>query len=34
VDGGTLATTGSEDRLVKLWEVSFLRALKDPEKSK
>src|SRR5262249_40092544 len=26
-DGGTLATTGTKDRLVKLWDVSFLRAL-------
>jgi WD40 repeat protein len=31
-DGATLATTGKEDRLVKLWDVSFLRALKLPEK--
>jgi serine/threonine protein kinase len=27
-DGVTLATTGQEDRLVKLWDVSFLRSLK------
>lgn len=28
-DGATLATTGKQDRLVKLWDVSFLRALKQ-----
>jgi WD40 repeat protein len=33
-DGTTLATTGTEDRLVKLWDVSFLRSLKAPEKNK
>jgi WD40 repeat protein len=33
-DGATLATTGRENRLVKLWDVSFLRALKSTEKSK
>jgi Tol biopolymer transport system component len=32
-DGATLATTGEEDRLVKLWDVSFLRALKHSAKS-
>jgi WD40 repeat protein len=32
-DGGTLATTGRKDRLVKLWDVSFLRSLKAPQKS-
>jgi WD40 repeat protein len=32
-DGSTLATTGLENRLVKLWDVSFLRSLKAPEKS-
>jgi WD40 repeat protein len=32
-DGGTLATTGRNDRLVKLWDVSFLRSLKAPQKS-
>ena len=32
-DGATLATTGIEDRLVKLWDVSFLRSLKAPHKS-
>jgi serine/threonine protein kinase len=31
-DGATLATTGVENRLVKLWDVSFLRTLKLPEK--
>jgi sugar lactone lactonase YvrE len=31
-DGVTLATTGWESRLVKLWDVSFLRSLKLPEK--
>ena len=31
-DGTTLATTGRENRLVKLWDVSFLRSLKAPEK--
>jgi WD40 repeat protein len=30
-DGGSLATTGAEDRLVKLWDVSFLRALESPK---
>jgi WD40 repeat protein len=33
-DGGDLATTGRDDRLVKLWDVSFLRALEAPQKSK
>jgi WD40 repeat protein len=32
-DGATLATTGIQDRLVKLWDVSFLRSLKAPQKS-
>jgi serine/threonine protein kinase/WD40 repeat protein len=32
-DGATLATTGIHDRLVKLWDVSFLRSLKAPQKS-
>jgi len=27
-----LATTGKDNRLIKLWDVSFLRALKLPEK--
>jgi WD40 repeat protein len=31
-DGATLATTGIDDRLVKLWDVAFLRALKTREK--
>ncbi len=31
-DGTTLATTGKEDRLVKLWDLSFLRALKPSGK--
>jgi WD40 repeat protein len=31
-DGVTLATTGKDNRLIKLWDVSFLRALKLPEK--
>jgi Tol biopolymer transport system component len=31
-DGVTLATTGKDNRLVKLWDVSFLRALKLPKK--
>ncbi|HEY7425272.1 MAG TPA: serine/threonine-protein kinase, partial [Gemmataceae bacterium] len=31
-DGVTLATTGKDNRLVKLWDVSFLRSLKLPEK--
>jgi WD40 repeat protein len=30
-DGETLATTGTDDRLVKLWDVSFLRSLKAPQ---
>jgi tRNA A-37 threonylcarbamoyl transferase component Bud32/sugar lactone lactonase YvrE len=33
-DGATLATTGMENRLVKLWDVSFLRKLKLSEKGK
>ena len=33
-DGLTLATTGAQDRLVNLWDVSFLRALEHPKKSK
>jgi sugar lactone lactonase YvrE len=33
-DGGTLATTGRDDRLVKVWDVSFLHALEAPQKSK
>jgi WD40 repeat protein len=33
-DGLTLATTGALDRLVNLWDVSFLRALEFPRKSK
>lgn len=32
-DGGTLATTGIDDRLVKLWDVSFLRKIDAPEKN-
>jgi WD40 repeat protein/tRNA A-37 threonylcarbamoyl transferase component Bud32 len=32
-DGQSLATTGRENRLVKLWDVSFLRSLKPPQKS-
>jgi WD40 repeat protein len=31
-DGDTLATTGLANRLVKLWDVSFLRSLKAPGK--
>lgn len=31
-DGATLATTGRENGLVKLWDVSFLRSLKLPGK--
>jgi WD40 repeat protein len=31
-DDATLATTGMENRLVKLWDISFLRALKRPKK--
>jgi WD40 repeat protein len=31
-DGTTLATVGRQNRLVKLWDVSFLRSLKRPEK--
>jgi WD40 repeat protein len=33
-DGLTLATTGAQDRLVNLWDLSFLRALEPPRKSK
>jgi WD40 repeat protein/tRNA A-37 threonylcarbamoyl transferase component Bud32 len=31
-DGGALATTGRDDRLIKLWDVSFLCSLKTPQK--
>jgi WD40 repeat protein len=31
-DGTTLATVGRQNHLVKLWDVSFLRSLKRPEK--
>jgi WD40 repeat protein len=31
-DGASLATMGAEDRLIKPWDVSFLRALKASEK--
>jgi WD40 repeat protein len=31
-DGATLATTAFEERLIKLWDVSFLRSLQAPEK--
>ena len=31
-DGASLATTGKDDRLVKLWDVSFLRSLEVPAK--
>ncbi len=30
-DGATLATTGTQDRLVKLWDVSFLRKEPQPQ---
>jgi WD40 repeat protein len=32
-DGGALATTGRDNRLVQLWDVSFLRSLRVPQKS-
>jgi WD40 repeat protein len=32
-DGATLATTGEKDLLVKLWDVSFLRSPRGPQKS-
>ena len=31
-DGVTLATTGKDNRLVKLWDISFLRSLKPSGK--